>query len=205
MVPDRAEGARNAMKRGYGNADRDVMNEQTVMIRRRTGNAGAPARRLSAKARKGFLAVHILSSGAWIGIDVVLAVLVFRAMLTDDPALAATCYQALRIFAVWPLLVVGLVCLASGIVLGIGTKYGLVRYWWVAVKLALNIVLTVLGVVALRPGLEEAAAFGQRLAEGEFAGTAPDLVFPPIVSPTALVVAVLLSVYKPWGRITKAK
>jgi hypothetical protein len=28
-----------------------------------------------------------------------------------------------------------------------------------------------------------------------------DLIFPPIVSPTALLVAMILAVFKPWGRI----
>ncbi len=33
------------------------------------------------------------------------------------------------LFAVWPLIATGLVCLASGGVLGLGTKWGLIRYW----------------------------------------------------------------------------
>jgi hypothetical protein len=33
------------------------------------------------------------------------------------------------LFAVWPLIATGLVCLASGVVLGLGTKWGLIRYW----------------------------------------------------------------------------
>lgn len=149
--------------------------------------------------------MHIVSSGAWIGIDVVLAVLVFTAMFTDDTAIAAGSYQALRLFAVWPLLVAGLVCLASGIALGVGTKYGLVRYWWVAVKLVLNILLTVLGLIALRPGVEDAAVYGSLLTIGGAVGPAPNLVAAPIVSPTCLLIAVLLAVYKPWGRTQKGR
>jgi hypothetical protein len=30
-----------------------------------------------------------------------------------------------------------------------------------------------------------------------------DLIFPPIVSPTALLIAFVLAVFKPWGRIRK--
>ena len=93
--------------------------------------------RLGARTRKGFLVVHIVSAGAWIGIDVVMAVVVFTALLADDYT-KALCYRALEMFVVWPLFASGLVCLASGIVLGLGTKWGLLRYWWVAVKLALN-------------------------------------------------------------------
>jgi hypothetical protein len=159
--------------------------------------------RLGARTRKGVLVVHIVSAGAWIGIDIVMAVFIFTALLADDN-IKALCYRALELFAVWPLLATGLVCLASGVVLGLGTKYGLVRYWWVAIKLVLNIVLTALVLVALRPEVTEAAEQGRRFAAGAPASLAVgDLIFPPIVSPTALLIAVVLAVFKPWGLVRK--
>jgi hypothetical protein len=161
-------------------------------------------RRLGARTRKGFLVVHIASAGAWIGIDVVMGVLVFAALVTDDARTKSVCYLALELFAVWPLLITGLVCLASGVVLGLGSKYGLVRYWWVATKLALNILLTTLVLVALRPAVLAAAEQGRQLAAGETVSLAVrDLIFPPIVSPTALLIAAALAVFKPWGRIRR--
>jgi low temperature requirement protein LtrA len=54
------------------------------------------------------------------------------------------------------------VCLLSGVVLGLGSKWGVVRYWWVAVKLALNLVLTALVPVALRPEVTHLADPGHR-------------------------------------------
>ena len=154
--------------------------------------------------RKGVLVVHIVSAGAWIGIDVVMGVVIFTALLSADDNTRSLCYRALELFAVWPLLMTGLVCLASGVVLGLGTKWGLVRYWWVAIKLALNILLTALVLVALRPGVMEAAQQGRRFASGEPASLAVgDLIFPPVVSPTALLIAFVLAVFKPWGRIRK--
>ena len=154
--------------------------------------------------RKGVLVVHVVSAGVWIGIDVVMGVVIFTALLSADDNTRALCYRALELFAVWPLLTTGLVCLASGVVLGLGTKWGLVRYWWVAIKLALNIVLSALVLVALRPGVMEAAEQGRRFASGEAASLAVgDLIFPPVVSPTALLIAFVLAVFKPWGRIRK--
>jgi hypothetical protein len=167
-----------------------------------------PARRwrLGTLTRKGFLVVHVASAGAWIGIDVVMADLVFTALLADDDSTKALCYRALELFAVWPLLTTGLVCLVSGVVLGIGTKWGLVRYWWVAIKLALNIVLTVLVLVALRPEVTEAAEQGRRFMAGEAASLAvSDLIYPPIVSPTLLLVVFVLAVFKPWCLILRKR
>ena len=159
--------------------------------------------RLGARTRKGFLVAHIASAGTWIGIDVAMGVIVFTALFGDEET-RALCYRALELFAVWPLIATGLVCLASGVVLGLGTKWGLIRYWWVAVKLALNLVLCTLILIALQPGLGEIAQYGRDLA----AGTATerdmsDLFFPPIVSLSALTFATILSVAKPWGRLRK--
>ena len=160
--------------------------------------------RLGARARKGVLLVHIASAGAWLGIDVVIGVLVFTALGSGSARTKALCFEALELFAVWPLLAVGVACLASGVVLGLGTKYGLVRYWWVAAKLVLNLVLTTLVPVALAPTVAGAAAQGRRFLAGQPAVLAVgDLIFPPIVSPAALLVAMALSVFKPWGRIRK--
>jgi hypothetical protein len=158
--------------------------------------------RLGARTYKGVLLVHLASAGAWLGIDVVLGVLVFTALLTADEGVKALSFQALELFAPRTLFVTGMICLASGVVLGLGSRYGLVRYWWVAAKLALNLVLTGLVPLALSPGVSEAAERARRFAAGAPAALAVgDLIFPPIVSPTALLVAMVLAVYKPWGRI----
>lgn len=160
--------------------------------------------RLGTRTRKGFLVAHIVSAAAWIGIDAALGILVITGLLTEDRSAAAAAFQALELFAVWPMLTASLACLATGVVLGLGTKYGLLRYWWVAVKLAINLGMSALILFALRPGLYEAADYGRDLA----AGITPDLdpsglLYPVVVAPTLLLIAVLLSVYKPWGRIRR--
>jgi hypothetical protein len=161
---------------------------------------------LGARTRKGVLVVHIASAGAWIGMDVVMGVLVFTALGTEDNEMKALCYRALELFAVWPLLTTGLLCLASGVVLGLGTKWGLVRYWWVAIKLVMNVVLVVLVAFLLRPGVIEVAEQGRRFVAGEPASlTAGNMAFPPIVSTSALLVATVLAVFKPWGRIRESR
>ena len=148
--------------------------------------------------------MHIVSGGAWIGIDVAMGVVIFTALLAEDGNTRALCYRALELFAVWPLLTAGLLSLASGVVLGLGSKWGLIRYWWVAIKLVLNVVLVALVPVLLRPQVIEMAEQGRRFMAGEPASLAVgDLIFPPIVSPSALLIAFVLAVFKPWGRIRK--
>ena len=120
--------------------------------------------RISPALRKGTLVVHIASAGIWVGVDVIVAVLVLVGWFGDDPGVRGVAYQALGLFVVWPMLVSGLVCLLSGLLLGLASKWGLVRYWWVAVKLALNLVLCTLIVVVLWPGMDAVRAHGQALA-----------------------------------------
>lgn len=158
--------------------------------------------RLSGRARKALLVVHIVSAALWFGVDVALGVLVVTAMLTDDPVTAGVSLQAVDLFAVWPMFGASLVCLGTGVVLGVGSKYGLVRYWWVAVKFAINVLMSILIFFALRPGIGEAAAVGQRLLAGDDpTAVVPDgLIYPVVVAPTLLLVAYVLSTVKPWGR-----
>lgn len=160
--------------------------------------------RLGARTRKVVLLTHIVAAGTWIGIDVAMAVAVFTAIFTSDPQLQALCYQALDVFVVVPLIVAGLLSLVSGVLLGLGTKYGLVKYWWIAVKLVLNVLLTTLALISLRPGIDAVAEQGRALAAGQDVTiVAADLVYPPIVSPALLLFAMVLSVFKPWGRTRK--
>jgi hypothetical protein len=163
--------------------------------------------RLSGSGRKTTLVTHIVSGIGWLGIDVVLLVLAVTGLTSNDRATVAACYQAMGLFVIPTLLPAGLICLASGILLGLGSKYGLLRYWWVAIKLVLNIVLTVLVLVLLRPRIGEAAHIGRELTTGlalDALGRLPvDLVFPPAVSIAALTFATVLAVYKPWGRLRR--
>lgn len=150
-------------------------------------------------ARSALLIVHIVAIAAWIGLDVALGLLVLVPMAA--PEWTAACYQVLPLLF-WPLLTAGLLSALSGVALGLVTRWGLVRHWWVAIKLMINVVLIVLVALLLGPGLDAAGEFGRALAAGEVpAVEVPRLYMPPIVSTTALVVATVLSVVKPKGRL----
>ena len=159
--------------------------------------------RLSAPARKLTLTVHIITAIGWIGVDFVLFVFSFRGITTDNPETLRLCYQAIEMFAIVLLLPLGLLSLASGLLLGWGTKYGILRYRWVFWKLVLNLVLTTLVIIALRPGVAEAADLVSGtpdLNSPELDQARSNLLFPPVVSISALTFATVLAVYKPWGR-----
>lgn len=161
---------------------------------------------LGRRARTAVLVVHVLAASAWIGIDVVVAVLVAVGALADDPATSGLAYRALASFVVTPMAVAAVLTLVSGVLLGLTTRWGLVRYWWVAVKLVLNALMVVLILVVLRPGMADVGVAGETLAAGGVPATdLTFLAFPPVVSMTMLVVAVVLAIAKPWGRVRRRR
>ena len=144
--------------------------------------------RLAGKTRKAVLVVHFLSAGAWFGIDLALVTLVVTALTNSELRVHALSIAGL--VAIWPMFTASLICLASGVVLSLGSKYGLVRYWWVLAKLAINIVFSILIVSGLRITLNH-----------PFTADIGSLLGPSIVAPTLLLTAYFLSTFKPWGRI----
>jgi len=137
------------------------------------------------------------------GADVVLAVLVVAAQASGDGATVSAIYTVVRLFIPWtvPFLAGGM--LVTGVVLGWGTKYGLVQWWWVLVKLGVGIVLTALVFVALVPGalsLPHGLAGTAEQVRDAAGNAGTDLMLPPFVSFAALAFALVLSVFKPWGR-----
>jgi hypothetical protein len=174
----------------------------TLMVGTRRKPETGPILRVSRRWRQVTLVTHIVSAGAWIGIDVVVAVLVLVGWFGTDAQVRSLAYQALATFVMWPMLTAGLLSLASGLVLGLATKWGLLRFWWVAVKLVANLVLCTLILVLLQPGMDDVAAHGRHLLTGSPDNSAViTLFFPPAVSLTTLVLATTLAVVKPWGRI----
>ncbi|WP_181274240.1 hypothetical protein [Brevibacterium oceani] len=159
--------------------------------------------RPSTTVRKMLLLMHIAAAGAWLGFDLVLGILTVTAVsaAATDAASAAVSIAA---FTSWPLIAAGLVTLTTGILLGIGSKYGLIRYRWVLVKLVLTIVLIALVPILLLSGVATLHENGvAALAAGSTPTVAINALFPPIVSTTSVAFAMVLSVFKPWGRLRR--
>jgi len=158
---------------------------------------------LSSPARKVALMTHIISAGAWFGIDLALCVLVVVGWLQPGPGARDEVWRPLASWYMLPMLytalAAGLVCLLSGLLLGFATKFGVLRYWWVAVKLVLNIVMSVVLLVFLLNPIQE-------ISTGQAPVSELTIVFYLSAMALALVtLASLVSVFKPWGRIRAAR
>lgn len=159
-------------------------------------------RRLRPEVRRGVLLTHILAAALWFGVDIALSILLFTAMFGDDPAAVSSALTVAGRIAVWPMAGASLVTLVSGAALGLGSRYGLLRYWWVLLKLVITVVMGLLIMLALRPGLDDAAALAPEVAAGAaVVGLTPELLGPALVAPAMLLTAFVLAVYRRPGRI----
>ncbi|MFI6860258.1 DUF2269 domain-containing protein [Streptomyces sp. NPDC050421] len=145
---------------------------------------------LKRRIRRSLLVTHVSVSVSWLGLTVGLLTLAVTAFATDDPVTAQAATRAMKIFGDWLVVPVALAALLSGLVLSLGTPWGLARHRWVWTKFWLTLVTTGLSVFSLRPGINEAAERGT---------TGIDLVVAPSVATATYLFITAISVLKPWG------
>ncbi|MGW4112644.1 hypothetical protein ACWEFJ_17380 [Actinosynnema sp. NPDC004786] len=138
-------------------------------------------------ARKSWVLLHVITSVGWLGVTIGMLVLALAAF--DAPQL----YQAMSLLGDAVVLPLALAALVTGVVLSLGTKWGLVRHKWVLAKFALTVVAVVATTFSLRSALHEAA-------DGVVGTAGGDVLTAACVSLTLYTVNTALSVFKPWGR-----
>jgi hypothetical protein len=90
--------------------------------------------------------------------DIVLLTLGITGLASPDPELIRAGYLAMGRLADAVLLPPALTAPITGILLALGTRWGLARHWWVTVKLVLTIGLATAAVFVLRPALNRGEA-----------------------------------------------
>ncbi|KOG88509.1 hypothetical protein [Streptomyces varsoviensis] len=158
---------------------------------------------LSRPARRATLFVHVAVSVGWLGLTLGLLVLGLAGALTRSPTTATAAYRAMKIFGDWLIIPISLLSLFSGVILSLGTAWGIARYRWVYTKFWLTLIATGASIFALRTTIDEAAS---AVATGPDAGAAtPSLVAAPSVALTLYVFMTAISVLKPWGPTARGR
>jgi hypothetical protein len=111
-----------------------------------------------------------------------------------------TIYPAAHLVSAWLAAPLALLSLGTGLLLGVLTPWGLFRYWWVTIKLAITAGLTLvvlfvivprLSIVAASVGASGTLPIGERLP----------LVIAPLLASVLLALNVFLAIFKPGGRL----
>ncbi|MFF5533019.1 DUF2269 domain-containing protein [Streptomyces cinerochromogenes] len=156
--------------------------------------------KLSRPARRASLVVHVAASASWLGLTLGLLALGVTATTTGSAVTAGASVRAMKLFADWLLLPLAFFTFLSGVLLSVGTPWGLARHRWVSTKFWLTLAATAATAFALRPGLDSAVA--DITADTAAGGPPPgpgDLLPGPVVSLSAYLFMTVISVLKPWG------
>ena len=153
------------------------------------------------RLRKLGLTAHVIASVGWLGAIVVFVALSVVGVTSDEPEVVRAAYLAMESIGWFVLVPLSVASLLTGLVQSLGTKWGLLRHYWVIVKLAINVAATVVLLMYMQTlsSLAEIAAQPAAPAGALDGLRSPSPVLHAIAALLLLIVAVTLSVYKPAG------
>lgn len=146
--------------------------------------------------RRLMLVTHVGSSVGWLGAVVASLALGAIGLAAGDAAVVRAVYLVLEPVGWWTLVPLSVASLLTGVVQACGTAWGLVRHYWVLIKLAMNLFAT--GVLLLyMQTLEHLAGLARTQPAGQLRTASP--VVHAAAAIVLLLTALALSVYKPRG------
>jgi hypothetical protein len=155
--------------------------------------------RLTPRLRKVALTLHITASLGWIGAVAAFIVLDVATVASEDVPTLRASYIGMDLITTWAIVPLAFAASATGVVLSLGTKWGLFRHYWVIVTLVLTAAATAVLLLQL-PGIAHNAAVAADpgATDEELRGLG-DLLLHSIGGAVVLLVITLLNVYKPRG------
>jgi len=151
---------------------------------------------MTPRLRKFALTLHVTFSVGWIGAVLGSLALGIVGLASQDSQLVSAVYLAMEPLGWFALVPLSLASLMTGLIVSLGTRWGLFRHYWVLVKLVINVVASVILLLYMQ-------------TLGYLADVASSGDLSKLRSPTAVVhaggavvlllVATTLSVYKPRG------
>lgn len=150
--------------------------------------------------RKFALTAHITSSVGWLGVVAAFLALAVAGLTSQNVQMVRAAYLAAGLTGYYVIVPFCFASLLTGLVMALGTPWGLFRHYWVVIKFLITVPATVLLLVHLRPIGHLARVVAETtLAHGELAGLRIQLVADAGAAIVALLVVTALSVYKPRG------
>ena len=147
--------------------------------------------------RKFALAVHLTASVGWIGAVVAYLALALAAMTSDSSETMRSAWLAMEVTGWFTIVPLALASLATGMLMALGTTWGLFRHYWVL----LSFLLTVFSVVVLLLHMPTASARADvaRQADAATLDALGGALGHPAIGLVVLVIVQVLNIYKPRG------
>jgi hypothetical protein len=155
---------------------------------------------MTAPVRKFALTAHVTSSVGWLGAVAGFLALAVAGLFGHDERVVRAAYLSMDLMTRLVIVPLCFASLVTGIVQALGTPWGLLRHYWVVVKLALTTLATFILLVHTRPirDLADVAAVTSPSAAG-LGDVQRQLVGDAGFALVVLLTTTALSVYKPQG------
>lgn len=147
--------------------------------------------------RKLALSVHLTFSVGWIGAVVAYLALGVTAVNSTDAESVRGAWMAMELIGWYVIVPLAIASLLTGLIMALGTKWGLFRHFWVVISFTLTVFATVILLLHM-PTVTSTADIAQQAEGAELEALGGDLGHPGIGLVILLVVQVL-NIYKPQG------
>jgi len=147
--------------------------------------------------RKLALTIHLTSSVGWIGALAAYLALGVSAVTSHDTQTVRAAWSAMEMIGWFVIVPLALAALLTGLVMSLGTPWGLFRHYWVLISLVLTIVSSV--ILLLHMPTVSALAATARASDGAHLDALGGDLFHAGLGLAVLLVILGLNVYKPPG------
>ncbi|MGH2749228.1 MAG: DUF2269 domain-containing protein [Actinomycetota bacterium] len=147
--------------------------------------------------RKLALSAHLTVSIGWIGAVLAYLALGTRAVTSQDVQTVRAAWTAMELTGWYVIVPLAVTSLLTGLVMALGTKWGLFRHYWVLISFALTVFATVV-LLSHMPTVSSMADVAQE-AEGARLDELGGDLFHPGIGLVVLLVIQVLNLYKPPG------
>ena len=154
---------------------------------------------MSPTIRKLALAIHLTCSIGWLGAVVAYLALDLTVATSRDPQLVRAAWIGMGTIVTAVILPLALASLVTGLVMALGTKWGLFRHWWVLISFVLTVVATLVLVSETRVVSSIAARAADPGTPAEQLLSYPPTLLHSVGGLVVLLVVQVLNVYKPQG------
>ena len=154
---------------------------------------------MSSGARKFTLAVHLTLSIGWLGAVAAYMALDVAAATSDDGQRLRAAYLGMELIALRVILPLAIASLTTGIIISLGSKWGLFRHYWVLISLVLTIIATVVLLIETRTIRSYADVARDPATTTEALRALGSTLFHSIGGTVMLLVILVLNIYKPRG------
>lgn len=153
---------------------------------------------MTPRLRKLALTAHITFSVGWIGTVIAYVALALAAKTSQDVQMVRAAWIAMEFTGWYVIVPLSLASLLTGIIMSLGTSWGLFRHYWVLIKLLLTALCTIVLVLHMQQ-VSFLAGVAAKTDSADLGGL-PSELFHPGAGLLVLLVIVILSVYKPRGK-----